>query len=249
LFFILFFPGLQVKNITVLGNEKINTQELQSIVLSNSNTSLVEFWNFKIISKSILLVNTNNISKEILKKFPAIEKIKLDKNFPQTLELRITERKPIGIYCTNNNQCFLIDQNGIIFSALGGPASGWEGQENLTIVRQRFENNDVYIGESVVSRNTIDAFNKIQKDIKDNLQINLKEALITSPIRINIITKENWQIYFDLSPDSDINLQITKLNLLLDKKNNSINRDKLRYINLIPKDRAIICDNSVCGGQ
>lgn len=243
LYFLLFYPGLQIKNIVISGNEKVSTQDLQNIISNYSNTGLVKFWNFQIISRSIFLVNTDNLDKEILKQFPIIEKIKIDKNFPQTLMLGVTERKPIGIYCTNGGQCFLIDQNGIIFEKLS------TNPENLTIVRQVTENGEVFTGENVVSQNVMDAVYKIQKSLKDNFQIDLKEALVASPVRLNVKTNENWQIYFDLSEGFDINFQITKLNLLLNKQNTPADRKNLRYINLIPKDRAIVCDNSICGGQ
>ena len=69
---------------------------------------------------------------------------------------------------------------------------------------------------------------------------------------IEDFTGKNWQIYFDLSPGSDTNSQITELNLLLSNKISTgpegYPRKKLRYIDLRPKDRAIICDNSTCGG-
>jgi hypothetical protein len=83
--------------------------------------------------------------------------------------------------------------------------------------------------------------------LKDNFQINLEEALVTSPLRLDVNTSENWRIYFDLGPDSDINLQLTKLNLLLNGGISTASRKTLRYIDLRPKDRAIICDNNTCG--
>jgi hypothetical protein len=106
----------------------------------------------------------------------------------------------------------------------------------------------VFTGEDVVAQNIINAISKIQKSLKDNFQIDLKEALVASSVRLNVTTSENWQIYFDLSPESDINLQLTKLNLLLNGGMSADSRKNLRYIDLRPQDRAIICDNKTCGG-
>ena len=79
---------------------------------------------------------------------------------------------------------------------------------------------------------------KIQKDLKDNFQINLTEALITSPIRLNVTTGEGWQIYFNLQGNPDINSQITKLNLLLNGDITPTIRKTLQYIDLRFQDRA-----------
>ena len=109
--------------------------------------------------------------------------------------------------------------------------------ENMFIVRQ-MGNKEAYTGENVIAQNIIGAVSKIEKDLKDNFKIDIKEALITTPIRLDIKTKENWQIYFDLSKDSDVNMQITKLNLLLKGDINADVREKLQYIDLRFKDRA-----------
>lgn len=241
-YFFLFYSGLQASNIVISGNEKVKTQDLRELVLTNINTGLINIWQIKITSRSIFLVDTDKLNKEILEKFPVIEKIKIDKNLPQTLILGVVERKPLGVYCNNQEQCFLIDQNGIIFEPV------YAAPEGATIVRQASDNNQVFTGEEAVAQNIITAISKIQKTLKDSFQISVTDALISSPLRLNIKTSESWQIYFDLSPDSDINLQLTKLSLLLSGEIEPDSRKNLRYINLIPKDRAIICDNNTCGG-
>jgi len=241
-YFILFYPGIQVKNIMISGNQKNKTQELQNIILDDARAGLVDLWNIKITSGSILLVNNDKLDKEILRKFPSIKTAETNKKYPQTLNLIITERQPIGAYCYNSGQCFLIDENGIIFE----PAPS--NLDNICIVRQTQENSPILIGKQAVAQNTASAIYKIQKSLKDNFQIGLKEALVASDIRLNVRTSEDWKIYFDLSADSDINLQITKLNLLLNGDISAVSRKNLYYIDLRPKDRAIICDNKTCGG-
>lgn len=242
LYTVIFYSGLQIKDIIISGNERVSAQELRDFVYENSNTGLIKFWKININSRSILLVDTNKLDKEILKKFPLIEKLQIDKSYPQTLVLGVTERKPLGIFCSADNQCSLVDQNGIAYEPV------FVIPENATVIRQALNNSQVFTGEEVVAQNMIDAIYKIQKSLKDNFQIDLKEALVTSPIRLNVKTGENWQIYFDLDNDSDINSQLTKLNLLLSGEISQDSRQSLRYIDLRPKDRAIICDNSTCGG-
>jgi len=229
-YFLLFWRGIQVENISISGNNKITTQELQSIILSDFSASLLKLWNIEITSKSILLVNTENIKKEILQKFPVIEKISVNKNYPKTLTLGVTERIPVGVYCSSD--CFLIDDNGIIFEPISTP------NPDFFIVRQTIEDSNLYAGESVIGSDIINDVLKIKKDLQDNFQINTGEALITTPTRLNITTGEGWQIYFNLQGDPDINSQITKLNLLLNGDITTTVRKTLQYIDLRFQDRA-----------
>jgi hypothetical protein len=114
-------------------------------------------------------------------------------------------------------------------------------------VRQTISNGQVFVGEKVVSQNIINAIYEIQKNLQDNFHINLAEAMITSPIRLDINTGQKWKIYFDLSSGSDISSQLNKLNSLLSGGISADSMKNLRYIDLRPKDRAIVCDNNTCG--
>ena len=54
--------------------------------------------------------------------------------------------------------------------------------------------------------------------------------MISTPFRLNIETSENWEIYFNL--DSETDLQIAKMNLLLKDEIPVSVRKTLQYINL-----------------
>ena len=237
----IFYSGLQVNNIFVLGNQKISAKDLQKIGIENAGASIIKFWKIDISSKSIFLADLGKINKEIFKAFPSIEKIQINKNFPNSLLITVTERSPIGVFCDSNTACFLFDKNGVAFERITASA------DNFIIVRQ-IAGGEVIINQAVVDKNTVEIILKAQKSLADNFKVGLKEAIVASSGRLNLITKDNWQIYFDLDPSSDINLQITKLNLVLNGEISKDNIKNLRYIDLRPKDRAIICDNKTCGG-
>lgn len=235
----LFYPGLQIKNIVISGNQKVGTVELRSLILNNAKTGLINFGFVDIFTKSIFLSDSGKIQKEILSKYPEIKEVNIKKNLPQTLIVSINERKPVAVYC-GSQRCFLIDENGVVFE----PAD--IVPEGFYIVRQSSDNGNADVGEDVVQKNVMDVIAKASKSLQDNFKINVAEAFVTNPLRLDIKTSENWKIYFDLDPSADINQQIVKLNLLL-KEGTVESRQSLRYIDLRPKDRAIICDNSVCG--
>jgi cell division septal protein FtsQ len=241
---VFFYSGFQVQNIIISGNQKVNTEDLRNIIIESTNREIFRLGDFKISSRSIFLVDEGKINEEALNVFHTIEKLAVRRTFPQTLNIVVYERDAAGVFCGDNLQCFMIDRSGIVYQkvAIDQLDSSW------VIIRQTMAGRNIFTGEGVVAQNIVDAISKIQKDLKDNYQIGLKEALISSPIRLNLTTDKNWQIYFDLGQGSNISLQIKKLDLLLSGGISESEMKNLRYIDLRPTDRAIICDNATCGG-
>lgn len=242
LYIFVFSSVFQVKNIEVSGNEKIQNKDIQNFAFARMGQKIVSMGSLHLESGSIFLVNYKKLNKEILNSFPVIESIKISKKPPQTLTIEITERKPLGAFCgfsvvvaendpsPAKEECFLIDQNGIIFESLS------EVSENMIIVRKPLDLKQMLTGEKVVAENIMGIISKIERNLKDNLQINIEEAIISNPLRLDIKTNENWQIYFDL--DSDVDMQITKMNLLLNNEISTDARKNLKYIDLRFKDKA-----------
>lgn len=238
-YFALFFPGIQINTISISGNSKIKTEELQNIISNSANTGLINVLSINISSKSMLLVNANKIRQETLNKFPNIENVTIKKEWPETLTIKVSERQPVGIFCNFGTECYLIDINGVIYE----PANMQEGS---FVITKNSADTSLYSGKKIFNENIINLIAKSEKNLREAFNINVKEALIIEPARLNITTAEGWQIYFNLTDDMDINSQITKLNLLLNEEFSMENRKNLRYIDLRMKDRAIICDNSDC---
>ncbi len=242
LYFLLFYSGFQVKNVEISGNDKINTENLKLATLDYSQIPIINLGPIKLYSKSIFLVNTNNIDKNILEKFPEIEKSKTKKKLMQSIFIEISERRPIGIYCKNTeDECFFIDVAGVIFEPADLPSI------DKTIIRQNIKNDlGLYVGEQLISQNIMLAIYKIQEILKNNFQINIKEATLASPVRLDVFTDKNWSAYFDLTDNANIDNQLKKINLLLSGEMPEDSMKNLKYMDLRPKDRAIICDNSIC---
>jgi cell division septal protein FtsQ len=242
LYFLVFSEKFQVENIFVFGNEKTESQDLLELVAKNSNIELLNLYFWQLDSKSIFLASSKKINQQVLKDFPKIESAKLKKVFPKTLQLYIIERIPVGIYCENlddeNQQCFFVDKNGVVFENVYYGHNIESENRQMFIVRQDTEKGPVYLGQSTVEQNIILTLLKIDSILSENFQINLKEALITNPLRLNIKTNEGWEIYFNLDTEYNINSQITKLGFLLKDEIPKENRKILKYIDLRFKDRA-----------
>ena len=221
----IFAERFQITEIQIHGNEKVLTKDIEDIV-SNIINRVILGKNFK----NIFLVRKNKINSEILNKFPEIEDIKTKKDFPDTLILEIKERKPFAIFCTEERQipgqCFVLDNNGVIF----------EIQENLNFLDNtliiRFSENEreFSLGQEIIKKELLDLILRIRNNQKENDQPDIKEVIFSLPQRLNVKTTEDWQIYFNL--ESDVDLQITKLNLLLKELISLEDREGLEYIDL-----------------
>ena len=227
LYFLLFFDKFQIKNIIISGTQKIETNDIKNIVLKETNKKLIKFLNFNVTSESIFLASLKNIQKQVLEDFPEAESLKIKKNFPVSIAVEIKERQPVAVYCSQNNEgCFYIDESGIIFERLQDLPS------NMTFITQLTSSAQNYEGQEAVGKNIMGAVLKVKKNLADKFQVDVNEAVISSSERLDIKTGESWQIFLNLSENSDVDLQITKLNLLLAGKINLDERKNLQYIDL-----------------
>jgi cell division septal protein FtsQ len=233
----LFFPYFQVENIKLFGNEKVSSEEIKNVAYQEIYKNFLGVLGWNLSSKSIFLVNPEIIQNKILDKFVLIGTAQVDKIFPQTINVKIEERKPFAIFCKQNNQdCFFIDSNGVIFQQVQNISQ--DVLQNMAVIRQTPENRDVFVGENVIGKNIVDAISQIKKSLKENFQINLTEAFVSNPLRLDIKTSENWQIYLSLDDIADISSQVAKLNSLLLQEITPDARKNLQYIDLRFKDRA-----------
>lgn len=220
-YLIFFYSGFQINNIVISGNQKVNTEEIKNLASLHAS------------SKSILFSNTNNLSKEILEKFPIVETADVNKNFPQTLVIFITERKQVAVLCNaspgEKGKCYLIDENGVIFeNSAGNP-------ENMPVIWHPM-GGEIFFGQQVLDKNIAAAFIKAGETLKDIFQINITDIFLPDSNEMDVKTNEGWSIYFD--PSSDIDLQITKVKLLLTGEISETARKNLKYIDMRFKDRA-----------
>ena len=228
-YFIVFSSQFQISDIDISGNEQLTNVYLQDQILTASNQKIFSLGFLRIWSKSIFLVNTNNIKEDVLKKFPIIDSVELQKSFPHKLAVQIKERQPYATVCQGSlGNCFVVDRQGIVFDVLTQISPELISLKNVSV------NKEVVIGESVANSSIMDGIFKIQETLKNDFEVKVETAFISNPLILT--TSENWQIYLD--PEADLNLQAEKLTSLLKNQIPIEVRKKLQYIYLQYKDRA-----------
>lgn len=127
LYFILSSPLLKIKTIDISGNSSIPLEKIEKeikLVLGEN------IW-FLIPGDNIFFASAKNSEKKIKEKFPEVKGVKINKNWLDIknpgefkLEVEILEKEKRVVWCqkcpfdeSNNNACFYLDGEGIVFSA------------------------------------------------------------------------------------------------------------------------------------
>ena len=236
--YIFFFSGFFfVKEVLISGNQKSSKQDMQNIVQDYFYSGSV------IVNKNIFLANFGTISKTILQGFPIVADVKIARIFPDTITLKVTERQKVATFCAPDNnasstdgqrdnleQCFFVDKNGVIFEQTNA--------KNIyqPEIKNGNEQNNLPLGQQVMDKDLLASILDVFAKIKD-LNINVSNITIASPDRINVLTVDGWQMYFD--PTQDLDWQTTKLKAVLDDsipvdKRSSLDYIELRFGNLAP---------------
>ena len=175
-FKVLDFLDLKLKYINIKGLNNINKEDIiEQLKLKKTN--------------SILFINLDNLKKQI-KKFNLIETVHIERVLPNTLNIKLTEKTPIGIM-QENNIYKLITKDGSILTT-----------NNL----QKFNQLPIFIGKEV---------EKSAKDILNLLtKVNFKEEIWS----ISLINERRWNLNLKkgvtiLLPEKNI---VKALNLIND---------------------------------
>jgi hypothetical protein len=217
-YFCLFSGSLQVGEITISGQEKVSREE----IMASAEKRLERcFLNLK--TKSILFLDLEKIEEGLLSDFPKIASVKIERNAPNVLILEISERIPEIRLCSEK-ECFFSDKEGIIFQK-AEEASGL-----MLVEKKEFSDGLFAIKDRALEKDEIAAILKIREEAEKNAGIKLETIIIESGQKYKAGTVAGWSIYFN--PESDLDWQITKLRLLLEKEINLEKNPPSEYIDL-----------------
>jgi len=214
-----FSPYFIIKNIEIIKNDSI----------SNINIAYKSINNVRY--KNIFTINKTKIKKSIIELQNNIEKIRITKNFPNTLQIEIESYPPIFKTKISKKDYLILENWSII------PWTYNKDIENLNIKNNVNNNNISY--KNIISKDNI---NKIQKSItyiKNNIYIDKIKEINFFPnekeIHISIYKDEKIILLLNKNLDN----QLKKLILL--RNENKFNLNDLVYIDLRIKNKVYIC--------
>ncbi len=175
-------------------------------------------------TNSIFLANLSKIHKKVLKEFPQIEKAYLKRDFPDSLVVIIKERIPIGLWCPDKQECYLIDRKAVKFGQIS--LASTTPARNATPARHADASHagwhnvagglDLIISsQECPEKEDVTAILQINKKLKEELEIEIKEFIISFD-HLTAKTIEGWEIYFNLK--ENILQQLFNLEALLEEQ-------------------------------
>lgn len=216
-YFLFFSPMFQVQKI--LAKESASEEEMVALA-----QKLVPSRVFFLETKSIFLLKRDKMEQLVLEQFPEVENVRVFRNFPSTLVLRVIERKETAQWCTSGS-CFALDTNGIIFRS--------DDSENFMKVVS--PSNSQELGKRVIEASLLSILLEFQKklyelDLLKKAETRVLSAHVISEERVNFSLSEGWKIFFN--PQDSLDWQLTKLRLVLEKKVPSEQREALEYVDV-----------------
>ncbi len=223
LFYFLFLADFfQIKHINLFsGFEEVPEDELNYLIYEKLESNIFFF-----PSKSIFLMNLNEVKSDILKKFPQIAQVKISRKFPDGLDVLVSKRKISAVFCQANSEnqeekCFAVDKEGVAYK---------EEFFFRPVIKKPSFDSEINLGEKVIEKKDLAGILEINYCFEKNLNIVIKEFTIFPDGRLTVLTEQKWEVYFSLH--EDVKWQLTKLKALLKEKIPEEKRSSLEYIEL-----------------
>jgi cell division septal protein FtsQ len=200
LFFFLRADFLQIEKVVVIGNKDVLPEEV--IGITESFMSKKKY--FFVPNTNYLLLSRSDLEKIILDSLPRIESVDISKKLNNILEIKINERVGDYVWCKEEDECYLMSKNGLIFS---------KADQIDLLGKIKFIGNVIddpimkyYSEEDLMGRllSIIDTF-------KDS-SIGLLSLEIESPNKLNLTTDVGSII---LNPEESLDIQLQNALLLI----------------------------------
>ena len=217
-YLVCFYSFFKIKEVKVFGNQKVSTEDINVLIEEEISKDI-----FFLESKSIFLMDLRSIDQKILDKFPKIDRVDFDRDFPDKLIVSIKEREPVAVFKRGGNY-FFIDNRGVIFEKIPESENGhW-----LTI-EETGSNWEVGLGKSLIKEKDLSKILKIKLEL-EGLNFKIHSLEVVENQRVNVKLSEGWKVYFNF--EDEISRQVLNLNLVLKEKILPEERENLEYVDL-----------------
>ncbi len=218
-----------IKNVEVSGLKVLNSEEIKSEV----NKELEGAFAFILPKNSYFVVSTTKIKEKLLALNPRIADIAITKEYPESLQVNLTEREPWGIYCNDllldlqkdagKQKCFYIDKSG--FSYEDAPLT-----TGTLINKIRGDAENSAVGTQLVDPETISLMERIANKLRElDLRVSVFEIRTPLKSEIRVQTHEGFALIIKRTDDFQNVFNVLKTVLANEIKGK---RSQLDYIDL-----------------
>lgn len=211
----------KIKKVAIEGNSTLGSEELMSKALG------AMFGNYFFIfpKDNILLASSGEIEKKFLNDFPRIRTLNISKNLPDSLSIKIEERKPTALLCKDAppaGGCFFIDEKGFAFEK----SPYFSGNIFIKFSDER-ENNSLEQKQLIQE----EQFKGIMALINfaSDKGVKITDVILKKEGIYNLNVQEGWQII--LSERNDFKIAADNLRIVLESQIKD-KRPQLEYVDL-----------------
>ncbi len=221
IYFIVFYPKFQLKEVLIENNQYINKEVLTEFIISKVDKEIL-FSN----SRSMILVNESNIKEELLQKIPIVRDVEIIRKFSNIMVLKIKERIPSSIWCEKNEKssCYYIDKDGIAFQRAEAM-----GKNFFIAIKKK---NDFIIGDNVLNKKDLEKIIIIKNNLKHH-NFNINYFHLHSKDKIEVVLDHGWSVFLTYKNTEE---ELKNLSLMY-SQTEECKSNNLKYIELRYRDR------------
>ncbi len=230
-YILLFSPYLDVDAISVEGNQDISNREIEDRVMESIEGKYFNFFP----KKNFFFVNEKNINAALKSNFDQLEVASIEKRFPGTISIRVTERKPELVWCSGG-VCYFVDKDGLAYGGATGTDEELRGNGFLTVVDDSAV--PVDLGKTKINPDYIGFIEAANGMLRNDLKLDLTESFHTAGIasgEISVKNGEGWTVKLG----SEFSIEDAKkvIQTLFEKELNEEVRKNLDYLDLRIKNK------------
>lgn len=237
LYIIAFAGFFQVRSIHIEGAKLVSADALKSRI-DESLSRTVGFMS----TRSIFLISKADVRVRILREFPELAFLSLDRTFPNALIAVAQERAAVALWCSAfKEQCFLVDKEGIAYKELD-QTELVQWRDELAAVQDSRAAERISAGTKAIDPVVLGSLLRF-RDETGSIQfagepLSLVSFHVLSAERVHGAFSEGWEAY--INPEENLSWQSTKLKAVLEKKIPAEKRKFLEYIDLRFGDQAYV---------
>ncbi len=206
------YPAWQIRHIEVTGTETLDSELLTDAL----RRELSGHFLFIIPKGSFFVAHTGPLSRTLAGRFLKIQSLSLAKYFPDTLRVRVVERRLWGIFCNNfssespetseeNASCAYLDTAGYAFES--APDS-----QGALIIKIRSDGARPDAGREVVPSHAAQKMQDAARGLRERFGVEVigYELISKLPSEFRVLTDGGFRIYFNFDDDLENTFRVLK---------------------------------------
>ena len=230
-YILLFSPYLDVDSVFIEGNQDISKREIADNVAKSIEGKYFSFFP----KKNFFFVNKKDINAALKSNFDQLEVASIEKKFPGTISIQVTERKPELVWCSGG-VCYFVGKDGLAYGGAAGTDEKLRKKGFLTVIDDSAV--PVDLGKTKISPDYIGLIEAADLMLRDGLKLDPAESFHTAGIasgEISVKNREGWTVKLG----SEFSVEDAKkvMQTLFEKELNEEVRKNLDYLDLRIKNK------------